>query len=324
MSTDLVVCTVFDRKYLIKGLAMLRSIETETSRSVEFVILCLDDETYEILMRLDIPNWQLILLSDFKDLEVLALRSVREWREFCWTLAAAILNFVIQNCENGQIVAYVDADCYFFNDFSSITSQLSSSVEILIHEHRFSLDRIGWEKSSGRFNVGVITGTVGEQFISCISRWREQVIEECSLDPLNGKCGDQTYLNEWPEMYSKLRIMSSKGAGVGPWNMLNYKIELDSGQVKIDEDDLIFFHFSRFKIIRIGHFHINYVSAEGYNVANLIEKLIYKEYAKGLIASARFAKSRKLFSWSREQVTFRKKASMLKRNIIKSAFLSLY
>ncbi len=303
---------------------MIRSIEKETSQSVKFVILCLDDETYEVLMRLNITNWQLILLSEFQDVEVLALRSVRAWREFCWTLAAAILNYVIQKSENGQIVVYVDADCYFFNDLSLVTSQLSSSVEILIHEHRFSPDRIGWATSSGRFNVGVIAGTVGEQFISCISRWRDQVIIECTLDPLNGKCGDQTYLNEWPEMYSKLRIMSSKGAGVGPWNMLSYKVGLDSGIVKIDEEDLIFFHFSRFKVIHIGPFHINYVSAEGYNVPNIIEKLIYKEYAKDLISSVRIAKSKKLFYWSREHVPFRKKASMLKRNIIKLALLSLY
>jgi hypothetical protein len=323
MSTDIVVCTVFDRRYLVKGLAMLRSLETETTESLKFIILCLDDDTYEALSRLKISSWHLIPLSDFEDVEVLALRSAREWREFCWTLAAALLNFVVQQSETGQIVAYVDADCYFFNDFTHITNQLSSTVEILIHEHRFSPDRINWKKSSGRFNVGVIAGTVGEQFISCISRWREQVIEECVLDPLNGKCGDQTYLNEWPEMYSRLRIMTSKGAGVGPWNMLNYRVELVSKHIKIDDDDLIFFHFSRFKIIHISRLQINYISAEGYKVPEIIEKLIYKKYAKGLISSARYAKSRKLFYWSRESLTFRKKASALKRNIIKSTFLSL-
>jgi hypothetical protein len=323
MSTDIVVCTVFDRRYLVKGLAMLRSLETETPQSLKFVILCLDDETYEALSLFKISSWHLILLSDFGDAEVLALRSLREWREFCWTLAAALLNFVIQNSENGQIVAYVDADCYFFNDFTHITNQLSPTVEILIHEHRFSPDRVNWEKSSGRFNVGVIAGTVGEQFISCISRWREQVIEECTLDPLNGKCGDQTYLNDWPEKYSRLRILTSKGAGVGPWNMLNYQVKLDSRRIKIDEDDLIFFHFSRFKIVHINSWHITYVSAEGYKVPTIIEKLIYKEYAKGLISSARYAKSRNVLYWSRESLTFRKKVSMFKRNIVKSTFRSL-
>ena len=33
--------------------------------------------------------------------------------------------------------------------------------------------------------------------------------------------------------------MTSKGAGVGPWNMLNYQVKLDSQRIKIDEDDLI-------------------------------------------------------------------------------------
>jgi hypothetical protein len=303
---------------------MISSIQGNSPRVTRFWVLCLDDETFKQLEHLKLEDLELIRIDGFSDLEVLALRDVRAWREFCWTLAASFLNSIIEQSPLGTIVAYVDADCYFFSDLTIITDELNSSNQILIHEHRFSPDRLMWEKSSGRFNVGVVAGIVGDQFNSCISNWREQVIAECVLDPENGKCGDQAYLNTWPEKYTKLRIMPQKGAGVGPWNMANYTISQESKKIKVDEENLIFFHFSRFKIVRLNQIFSVYICAEGYEVPKNIEQTIYKEYAKSLIAARRKLAYNYRHSWGIEKLTTRKKIILFKRKMFKLAFSSLF
>ena len=166
---------------------MINSIFNESKISVKFWILCLDVETWRVLDGLNNKNLVLIKLEDFEDKAVLGLRNTRQWREFCWTLASSFLHSVISHADKGSTVAYIDADCFFFDDFLKITKQLGNGAQILIHEHRFSPDRREWEKSSGRFNVGVIVGVVDQQFVSCVARWRERVLAECVLDPENGK-----------------------------------------------------------------------------------------------------------------------------------------
>lgn len=324
MITEVLVCTVFDKDYLLKGLAMINSIQKTSPRVTKFWVLCLDDDTFRQLEKLRLEDLVLVNIDDFADKEVLALREVRAWREFCWTLAASFLHFVNSISPIGTIVAYVDADCYFFSDLTIITDALNSNYQILIHEHRFSPDRLKWEKSSGRFNVGVVAGIVGDQFNLCISNWRKQVIAECVLDPENGKCGDQTYLNSWPEKYTKLLIMPQKGAGVGPWNMANYVISQESKKIKIDEENLIFFHFSRFKIARINSFFSLYICAEGYGVPKNVENVIYRKYAKSLIKSRRRFTSDYKKSWGRERLPTRRKILLLKRKMLKLTFLSRF
>jgi hypothetical protein len=303
---------------------MINSIRNNSPRVSKFWVLCLDDETFKQLEHLKREDLELVKIENFSDKEVLALREVRAWREFCWTLAASFLHSIIEQSSFGTIVAYVDADCYFFSDLTIITDELSSSNQILIHEHRFSPDRLMWEKASGRFNVGVVAGIVGDQFNSCISTWRAQVIAECVLDPENGKCGDQTYLNTWPDKYTQLRIMPQKGAGVGPWNMANYTISQENKEVKVDEENLIFFHFSRFKIVRVNRIFSLYICAEGYEVPKNFERIVYRKYAKSLTESRRKLTSSYKHSWGIEKLTTRKKIILLNRKMFKLTFCPLF
>jgi hypothetical protein len=300
---------------------MINSVLNESKSPVKFWILCLDIETWSVLNGLNNKNLVLIKLEEFEDTTVLGLRNTREWREFCWTLASSFLCSVISHADKGSTVAYIDADCFFFDDFLEITMQLGNDAQILIHEHRFSPDRKEWEKSSGRFNVGVIVGIVDEQFVSCITRWREKVLEECVLDPENGKCGDQTYLNDWPDKYSSVRIMHQKGAGIGPWNMLNYQFAFERNRVKVDNENLIFFHFSRFKVIYIKRFFMFYVGAEGYEIPMNTDILIYKKYAKAMLKSFQQIKSNIEENIFVEKITRRKKLAILRRKILRLAFI---
>jgi hypothetical protein len=159
---------------------------------------------------------------------------------------------------------------------------LREGSSIAIHEHRFSLDRLEWLAKSGRFNVGVVAGVVGEEFTKCLQRWRSQVLNRCDVNQSEGRCGDQTYLNEWPSLYPELSIMSGKGVGLAPWNLNNYQISSSNGRILVDQDELYFYHFHGLKI---GYFTSRiafFTPATGYALKRVPNSEIYKPYLSQL------------------------------------------
>src|SRR5262249_30070960 len=138
----------------------------------------------------------------------------RPRREFCWTCTPALSAWMVRNSADGDIVIYLDADLLFFDDPRLLLEELATGGSVLIHEHRFSPDRIQFEPSSGRFNVGFVAFQVGDEARQIAEDWRAQTIKCCILDPDKGLCGDQGYLTAWPDHYPNVRVMRNIGGGV--------------------------------------------------------------------------------------------------------------
>lgn len=285
------VCTLFDAAFLQRGVALVNSLNDYDDVELQFKILCLDEISADAVRDLQIKNVEVLVLEDILDNDLIKAQRNRSWREFCWTLPACLLKYlIIKQSIQGKLF-YVDSDCFFFSSPKRMFALLDEGHEILVHEHRFSSDRMSWQASSGRFNVGVVGGLIPGQFEKCVERWSAQVLDECVLEPENGKCGDQTYLNEWPELYSKLYIVNDKGVGVAPWNMNSYEPYVNKSNIYVDESVLVFFHFSRFKILfeRLGV--ILYICAGGYDVSPAYRKLVYRKYAKALLKASKDTRS---------------------------------
>lgn len=276
-------CTLFDSKFLVQGMALIESAENRSSCNIFWTVLALDDTSWSFLQSMDKPNIEVIHIDAFKDNELQALKHKRLWNEFCWTSAACLLNYCLSQSQIGQKVTYIDADCYFFDDVDDLLKPLAGRSKIAIHEHRFSKDRITWLEKSGRFNVGLIAGINDLEFRTCVQRWRSQVLDRCDVIPAEGRCGDQTYLNEWPSLYSSLHILDSPGAGLAPWNIKNYRIEIFDGILKVDSKTLYFYHFSALEIIVLSSFFSIYIPAAGYLNMDRNERVIYSRYMKHLM-----------------------------------------
>ena len=216
-----------------------------------------------------------------------ALKLTRAWKEFCWTSAACLLNYCLSISPIGERVVYIDADCYFFDDIYELLNPLREKGEIAIHEHRFSRDRISWLEKSGRFNVGLVAGLNKSEFKMCVSRWRSQVLNRCDVNHLEGRCGDQTYLNEWPKLYQSLHVLSAPGAGLAPWNIKNYSIRKIKGILKVDSKPIYFYHFSGLEFLYFSNFLTIFIPAPGYLKMKKSEREIYSSYVKHLIQISR-------------------------------------
>ena len=294
---------------------MIQSLMSTTSSQLQFQVLALDDETFDYLTRLNRKEITPLKLADFVDESLAELRQTRSWREFCWTLPAYMLEIALSTDSAFSFIAYVDSDCFFFSDFQHLIKELGTAKSILIHPHRFPAGKKYMEYESGIYNVGVILGRANGDFLEVVQRWKEDVTAECVLDPAAGKCGDQTYLNNWPEVFECVKIAQSHGIGAGPWNIESSEYSRSDGMVYVDGDELVFYHFSRFKPIYISKY-VNLSSAAlGYSVPNIIRTSVYRKYLRAYSnQSVKINKSfrKKLF----KNGGFKTLASGLKQNQI--------
>jgi len=274
-------CTLFDMRYAARGIAMLESLETQFEGEKTITILAMDDTTPAMVAKLGRPEWKVVSVDQLGDAELIEIRKTRPHREFCWTCAPALARQMVESHPDRDTVVYVDADLYFFASPRLLLDELSDGGNILIHEHRYSADRRDYERSSGRFNVGFVAFVVGDESRACVNRWRQQVLDKCVLDPDNGYCGDQGYLNEWPSLYPGLRILQNIGGGVAPWNLLSYKVTGSKTRPAVDNVPVVFFHYHSFRTVSVRFFgDIAAIPAWGYEFSRDAQNLLFSRYSR--------------------------------------------
>jgi hypothetical protein len=191
------------------------------------------------------------------------------------------MRYALGRLDDREAAIYVDADMMFFDDPKLVLDELGCDGEILVHEHRYSADKLQYEAISGRFNVGLLAVKNGEQAQACIERWRRQCLDKCVVDPANGFCGDQKYLDEWPRLYSRLRCIGHRGGGVAPWNVLSYRVTSVAGKPMVDDQPVVFYHFHALQILPVGLMGlIKIFPAFGYRLPSDVKKIIYRPYIK--------------------------------------------
>jgi len=275
-------CTLFDRNYASRGLALYHSLRRHLRGDFQLTILCMDEAVRKALAALDLPQVRLWRVEDIGDTELLALRDVRPLREFCWTCPGPLMLALLSEQGAGSIVAYLDADLAFFSDIRPIYDELGGK-NILIHGHNFAPNYAFYAKSSGIFNVGLIAVRNSAEGLACLSRWRAQNIEMCVLDPEQGYCGDQKYLDEWPSLYPGLVILRHPGGGVAPWNVEAHKVTEMNGQVMIDDAPLIFYHYHALRVVLGGAWpRWAAIPSIGYDADAAVRRLICQPYVRGL------------------------------------------
>ena len=245
-------CTLFDRNYLIKGVAMLRSLKAHCPTAFVHV-LCMDEATRQIIEGLLLPDVRCLSLSDVETDELLKAKADRGVAEYCWTLSSCVTWYVLDQNPEIEFITYLDADLLFYSSIEPLFVEIGSS-SIAIIEHRFS-DRMKDHEVNGRFCVEWVSFRRDAEGLACLSRWRQQCIEWCYYRLEDGKMGDQKYLDEWPGRYRGVHILQHPGAGIAPWNYVRYRFGLDSsGNITVDGSPLIFYHFHQFQLLDNGKY----------------------------------------------------------------------
>ena len=246
-------CSYFDRNYLLKAIALISSLNRHCSQEFTLYAVCLDEITRVILDRLALPNVVTIPLHKIeeRDAELLAAKGTRSCVEYYWTLTPSVLLRIFDRHPEIELLTYLDADLYFYADSEPIFEELGEN-STLIHGHRFP-ECLKHLEAFGKYNVGLLCFRRDADGLAALRWWRERCNEWCYCQVDNGRYGDQLYLDDWTTRFRKVHVLEHIGAGVAPWNHIQYRFRTEpDGAVRLDDRQVIFYHFHSLDFVRPG------------------------------------------------------------------------
>ena len=272
-------CTYFDSVYAPRGLIMIGSLFRHQPDAIVHV-LCLDDLCFEILQALapQIPRVRPIPPGTLEqhDPELAACKDGRSKIEYYFTCTPCLPTYVFETNPDIADVTYLDADLYFYQSPDLVFDEIGDN-SIAITPHKFSPAHKPAERY-GIFNVAWITWRNDEAGRKCLADYRRNCLDWCYDREEDGKFADQKYLDSWPKDYPGVAILDHKGINVALWNVENYDFTKKDGEIFVDEQPLIFFHFHGVYHFGPGEFYVPFrESGVHRNVEPLIE-LLYQPY----------------------------------------------
>jgi hypothetical protein len=278
-------CTLFDRNYAARGLALHRSLMRHCEDFVLHV-LCLDAATREALSALSLARIELV---DIETLEIWdpGLREARGNRtalEFYFTCKPVLLGYLIQRYPHVSRVDYLDADLGFFANPALLDEEVAGSP-VALSPHRFS-ERHSAQARYGAFNAGWLSVSGDADGRRFIEWWRALCMEWCRMVVEDTRFGDQKYLDRVPALFPRAVQLRHPGANLAPWNIDAARIGLTRHGVQVDERPLVFYHFHGIKRMLFGIYESG-LHEYGVELTAATRKGIYRPYLKDLLACQR-------------------------------------
>jgi hypothetical protein len=278
MSARREFCTLFDSNYLIKAVAMYRSLE-RSCPSFHLTAFCFDELAEEMLAKLGLEHLSVVPLRAIEahDAELLSTKSDRSPVEYCWTATPALPLYMLDTRPELDEITYLDADLLFFSDPEPLFEEMGTD-SVLITPHRFSPEYADQEMN-GIYNVQFMTFRRDERGLEALNWWHDRCIEWCYYRLEDGKLGDQKYLDDWPERFEGVHVLRHKGGGLAPWNASQYEVRERGGRILVDDDPLVFFHYHR---VRMRENDSHDWHPPGYHVPRRGRRLVYPPYLRAL------------------------------------------
>lgn len=290
--------TVVSSKYLYKALVMYQSLK-EHCHEFQLFIMCVEEDIYIMLKDMELPNVKLLRIGDIYSEELEKAKNNRSFLEYCWTLKPVTLYHVLSNYSDGNYFAHVDADLCFFGNPAKIFREAPQASLYLV-DHNNSRRFYHTYETSGRFNTGFVGCANNNTARKAVKWWRDKSLELCPAIPDKEKrlYGDQRYVERWLVIFEGVHILESKGVNVAVWNIDNYKVKIINKKVYVNNDQLIFYHFSGFSIIYEKEFsltwfypikkeplnfiYIPYMTLLSENIKKIKQR--YPDFNKGIIS----------------------------------------
>jgi len=268
-------CTLFNSFYLVKGLAMQRSL-LQRSPGSHLYILAMDDFTRQYLLDAELVNVTVIALKNFENEELLAVKKKRTVAEYCWTCSSSLISYCIETYHLPSCT-YVDADIYFYQDPGILLSELTQNkAQVLITEHGFDEEHKHLE-AYGRFCIQFLCFTNHPEAKKILNTWKEECIDWCYSWAEKGRFGDQKYLDDWPERYDAVHILGNTGA-LAPWNISRFNVIEDGNKNFMVREKktnisvpLVLYHFHDLKFYKNNTLCL----VNGYDVSEVTGSLYY-------------------------------------------------
>ena len=157
--------TLFDNNYLLQGIGLYKSL-VRNAKNFKLWVICIDEATYLMLVRLNFTNLTPLKLSEFETTELLFVKGTRSIGEYCWTLTPFVFDFVFSVAPTIERLTYIDSDVWIRKSPQPIFRDLENSGKlVLITDHgyapvvRADVEKIKAEEKKTKFqsNFGLLT-----------------------------------------------------------------------------------------------------------------------------------------------------------------------
>jgi len=209
--------TLFDAFFLPQGLCLYYSLVKNAGDFVLWV-LCIDQDCFDILQRLNLPRLRLLHLGSLETPELLAVKPNRSRAEYCWTLTPFAPRFVFEADQSVARVTYLDADMFFFKSPRLIFKEFEQSgKQVLITDHAYASDN-DQSSTSGQYCVQLLV--FNRASLNTVSKWWQvQCIDWCKISFEDGKFGDQKYLESFERLFpDDVHVLTNLDILLAPWN----------------------------------------------------------------------------------------------------------
>ena len=262
-------CTLFDRNYLDRGVALYRSLERHAG-PFKLHVLCLDAATEEALGALRLQHLALIGLDALQgaDAGLAHARGDRGLVEFYFTCKPVLLAYILSREADATRVEYLDSDLYFFASPSLVESAYAMSP-VALSPHRFDPAN-AWRRQYGEYNAGWVSVAATPEGRRFVQWWRERCLESCSLVPGGEIFGDQKYLDRVPGLFPGA-ASAPRGVNAGPWNIAG----------GLEGQPLVCFHFHGVRRM-LFNVHESGLHDYGVQLTSGLREAIYQPYVSEL------------------------------------------
>jgi len=254
---------------------MYRSLKT-TGEDFTLYVVCFDELTYQVLVKLALPGLKAIPLEAFESPQLLAVKGQRTAGEYCWTCTSHVIQFVLNNYRLSE-VTYLDADLFFYEKPSVLLEKFAQSdASVMITPHRYT-PRYDKSSTCGIYCVQFMTFKANACGLAALQWWQDRCIEWCYARFEDGKFGDQKYLDDWPERFPGIYVLEYIGGGVAPWNIQQYLLAQRNGKLLVNGLPLVFYHFHAYT-----HYTDQTHNLGPYRLDRDVVNLIYRPYVEAL------------------------------------------
>jgi hypothetical protein len=273
-------CTYFDANYLSRGLALYGSLRRHCG-NFEFWVLTLDEPTRRILESLALPSLRCLSIEalEASDPDLLLAKANRPKIEYYLTCGPAFMLELMRRNPSIDLLTYLDADLFFFNDPKPALDELAAA-SIGLASHR--IENAKSRELYGEFNVGWLSFRSDCEGVAALKWWRDRCLESCSIDdPASGICGDQKYLDQVPRRFGHVVVLHHPGANIAFWNYASFRYDVRNGVLLVQGEPLLWFHFGEFHL-RAGFWLSRSYATRPFFPSRLVRQRILGRYARVL------------------------------------------
>jgi hypothetical protein len=160
----------------------------------------------------------------------------------------------------------------------------------------------------GHYNVGWLTFFRNDAGLACLNWWRSRCIEWCHDRPEPDRYADQKYLDRFEQLFAGVHVITHPGANLAPWNVAGHAIELASDGLRVDDQQLIFFHFQGLRRLA-GHVYDSNLGSYGAHLTPALREHVFRPYLKALRDAEVFAEP--IQTTPRDSIGIRRRGSGL-------------